>query len=78
MQYFSSDSRSGRVRYGAIHWRIGVDASPVDHRRIGDATEVGQTPAGLALWRLRIGRSEVPGLWILIEGEFVPAEQVKG
>ena len=77
MQYFSSDSRSGRVRYGAIHWRLGVDSSPVNRRRIGDATEVGLTPTGLALWRLRVAGSEVPGLWILIDGEFVPAEEVK-
>ena len=77
MQYFSGDRRPGCVRYGAIHWRIGVNASPGDHRRIGDATEVGLTPDGVALWRLRIGRSEVPDLWILIDGQFVPAEEVK-
>jgi hypothetical protein len=75
MQYFSSDSRSGRVRYGAIHWRVGVDASPVDHQRIGDATEVGLTPTGLALWRLRVHGAQVPGLWVLIDGEFVSVEK---
>jgi hypothetical protein len=77
IQYFSSDRRTGRVHYGSIHWRISVNPSPGDHRRIGDATEVGQTPSGLALWRLRVGRSAVPGLWVLIDGEFMRAEEVK-
>jgi hypothetical protein len=76
-QYFTSDSRAGRVRYGSIHWRIAVDSSPNNHQRIGDAMEVGMTTTGLAMWRLRVGRSEVPGLWILINGQFVPLEEVK-
>ena len=77
MQYFTSDSGLGRVRYGAIHWRIGVDASPGNPQRIGDASEVGLTTTGLALWRLHVQGAEVPGRWILIDGRFVPAEEVK-
>ena len=77
MQYFTNDSRAGRVRYGAIHWRIGVDASPFKPLRIGDASEVGRTPTGLALWQLRVQGEEVPGLWVLIDGEFVPVDEVK-
>jgi hypothetical protein len=77
MQYFTSDSRVGRVRYGSIHWRIAVDASPTNHQRIGDASEVGITTTGLALWQLRVHGDEVPGRWILIDGQFVPAEAVK-
>ena len=77
MMYFSGARRPGCARYGAIHWRIGVNALPGDHHRIGDATEVGLTPSGLALWRLRVDRSEVPGLWLLIDGQFVPVEEVK-
>ena len=77
MQYFSGDSRPGRVRYGALHWRVGVDASPINRERIGSASEVGMTTTGLALWRLRVHGAEVPGLWVLIDGQFVPAEEVQ-
>jgi hypothetical protein len=77
MEYFTFDSRSGPVRYGAIHWRIGVDASPAYPDRIGDASEVGITPTGLALWRLRIQGDDVPGLWVVIDGRFVPVEEAK-
>jgi hypothetical protein len=77
MQYFSNDSRAGGVRYGAIHWRIGVDSTPFGPLRIGDASEVGKTPSGLALWKLRVQGDEVPGLWVVIDGEFVPVDEVK-
>ena len=77
MQYFSNDSRSGRVHYGAIHWRIGVDSTPFEPHRIGDASEVGMTQSGLALWQLRVQGDEVPGLWVVIDGEFVPVDEVK-
>ena len=77
MQYFTSDSRAGCVRYGAIHSRIGVDASRSNPQRIGDATELGITTTGLALWRLRVHGAEVPGLWVLINGHFMPADEVK-
>ena len=77
IQYFTSDSRSGRVRYGVIHWRITVvDATSVA-QRIGDASEVGTTASGLALWQLRVRGDEVAGLRVLIDGQFVPVEEVK-
>jgi hypothetical protein len=78
MQCFANDKRFGSVRYGAIHWRIGVNASRTNDKRIGDATEVGMTLTGLALWRLRVHGDEVPGLWVLIDGQFVLADKVPG
>jgi hypothetical protein len=77
MQYFTSDKRVGRVRYGALHWRIGVDAAPDSPQRIGDASEVGVTPTGLALWQLRVQGDEVPGLWVIVDGQFVAVEDVR-
>ena len=76
MQYFTSDSRAGRVRYGVIHWRVCVDDSISNPHRIGDASEVGMTPTGLARWQLRVQGKEVPGRWILVDGQFVPVEEV--
>jgi hypothetical protein len=70
-------SRCGAVRYGAIHWRIGVDAIPGKPQWIGDASEVGITPTGLDLWRLRVHGDEVPVRWVLIDGQSVPAEEEK-
>jgi hypothetical protein len=45
--------------------------------------EIGRTEDGLAVWRLRIGKvevpgrwviTEVPGRWVIIDGWFVPVE----
>jgi hypothetical protein len=80
MTYFTSSSRWGRVRYGAIHWRISVDDSLINPQRIGDASEVGIPPDGLAIWQLRVHGVDVPGLWIAIDGcfvPFVPIEEVR-
>ena len=77
MQYFTSDKRVGRVRYSAIHWRIGVNAAPGNTEPIGDASEVGMTPTGLALWQLRVHGDKVPGLWVLIDGRFLPVDKAK-
>ena len=76
MQYFTNDRSVGRVRYGAIHWRIGVHVGPGNPQRIGDASEVGITPTGLALWQLRVQGHEVLGRWILIDGQFVPFDEL--
>ena len=78
MPFFAIDSRSGHVRYGAIHWRIGVRESAGDPQRIGAASEVGKTPTGLAISQLRIQGCEVPGRWIIVDGQFMPVEDVDG
>jgi hypothetical protein len=78
MQYFTSASRSGNVRYGAVHWRVGVNDSPASPQQIGEASEVGITPDGQAKWRVRVHGAELPGLWLIIDGQFVPVEEALG
>ena len=41
---------------------------------IGMATCVGWIPGGVALWRLKIDGDDLPGLWVVVDREFRPAE----
>ena len=78
MQYFTSASRSGRVRYGALACQIDVIKSRTVSQKVGEATEIGITMHGLAIWRLHIHGAYVPGLWLIIDGQFVLFEEVLG
>lgn len=41
---------------------------------VGRDNCAGWDPAGLAVWRLTIDGSDVPGRWVIIDRRFVPAE----
>jgi hypothetical protein len=41
---------------------------------IGTALPVGSDDAGVARWRLTVNGAEVPGLWVVVDREFRPAE----
>ncbi len=73
-QYFTNASRSGRVRFGEFHLPIAVLSSSTSHLPIGVATPAGQTARGIAKWLLRVHGAIVPGLFVVIDGEFVPVE----
>jgi hypothetical protein len=75
MIYFTTASQSSRVRYGALAWQIGVNESPNAPQRIGEATEVGMTVHGLAIWQLHVRGTDVPGLWVVVDGRFVGVEE---
>jgi hypothetical protein len=77
MPYFTTASQRGRVHYGMLPWINGVTDSPAFPERIGEASDVGMTAIGLALWRLRIKDVDVPGRWTVIDGCFVPVEDLK-
>lgn len=41
---------------------------------IGTALHVGSDDTDVARWRLTVNGAEVPGLWLVIDREFRPAE----
>ena len=43
-----------------------------DTKPIGQAVEAGWTENGVALWRLMIRGVVVPGLWSIIDRQFIP------
>jgi hypothetical protein len=66
---------SGRepMKYGDVTSAIGVLESPVNPMPIGEATCRDRTDDGLGIWTLRIGETEIPGRWVIVDREFRPA-----
>jgi hypothetical protein len=75
INYFTTASKKGRVRFNQIPFTIGVNGSPdISATPIGEANQVGRTDDGLALWRLWVRKAEVPGVFIIVDGAFVEVE----
>jgi hypothetical protein len=70
-RYFTNISTKGKVRYGKFPFTISVLESPDDYVPIGMADSFTSTDAGLAVWRLSIRETEVPGQFVVVDGEFV-------
>jgi hypothetical protein len=77
LRYFANIRDKGAVCYGGYPSGIGVHAEPPDspslNPPIGMAHEVGWVVGRVALWRVTIGKADVPGLWTLVDSEFRPA-----
>jgi hypothetical protein len=71
MEYFTDASTKGKVRYNQFPSAIGVRKSPESNEPIGSAFQFGRTEKGLALWKLTVGKTDVPGGFIIVEGRFV-------
>jgi hypothetical protein len=65
---------SGPLLAGAGYFAIGVLSDPQTRTPIGTALVTGQDRHGRALWRLAIDQVELPGLWIVVDREFRPAD----
>jgi hypothetical protein len=63
----------GPIRYGRIPFAIGVLEAPGQYPTIGTAFPRGWNEAGLQLWRLTVHDQELPGRFVIIDGEFRPA-----
>jgi hypothetical protein len=74
MEYYTTASKKGRVRYNQISWTIGVGDSGGYPVPIGQANQVGKSDDGLALWTLRVSGADVPGRFIIVDGRFVEFE----
>jgi hypothetical protein len=60
------------VKYGDVSSAIGVLESPDKCIPIGEATCRTWNENGLAVWRLRIGKQEIAGRWVIVDREFRP------
>jgi hypothetical protein len=69
--YFTGIVVSGLVAPGQIPDSIRVLGSAGRLIPIGEATRVGQTEHGAALWKLVVHGREVEGRWVLLNRQFI-------
>jgi hypothetical protein len=74
VRYFAAVGIRGPVRTGATPWALDVLAAPGSPTPIGVASCCGCGENDLARWAIRVAKRPVPGLWHLIDGEFIPAK----
>ena len=74
-RYFASITAAGPVKYGQLPGLIGVLESPDRFTPVGEASCVAWDEDGIAIWLLRIGGQPIPGRWIIVNREFLPAAQ---
>jgi hypothetical protein len=74
MTYFTDASRKGRVFFTQLPWVIGIIEAPDNRMAIGTAMRRGWTDDGLASWSLKVRGADVPGRFIIIDGQFVEVE----
>jgi len=73
MQYYGNVKRTGAETHGKLPSTIGVSLEP-DGQIVGVALAAGEDKAGIHLWRLAIGKDQLPGRFVLADEKFVPAE----
>jgi hypothetical protein len=71
MPYLAKLPAKGRVLLGQLPRVISVLDSSDRHCVVGVATEVDRTHDGLAVWRLTVRGADVPGRFVIIDGEFI-------
>jgi hypothetical protein len=71
---FAHISERGAIRWGQLPDAIGVLEAPDKPMSIGIAFGIGWTEGGIALWRLRVRGQDRPGRFVIIDGEFRPAQ----
>jgi hypothetical protein len=74
-KYYTNASRSGSVMDGQLASPIAVIGSPTGGLPIGTALAVGHTWEHLAVWRLHVGTDDLPGKFVIQDGEFVEVAQ---
>jgi hypothetical protein len=73
-RYYTNISTKGKVRHGKFPFAISVIESPDSHVPVGMAYAYGRTDAGLAIWWLTVCDAQIPGCFVVIDGEFVQLE----
>jgi hypothetical protein len=69
----SAGPARGPLKYGEVPGAIGVLEALDGPMPVGMALCVGWDPAGLAVGTLTVHGDELPGRWLVIDGEFRPA-----
>lgn len=75
MGYFAHIAERGPIRWGTLPGSIGVIEAPDRFMPIGIAQTFRWNEARLAVWRLNVHGRDVPGEWVIIDGEFRPLIQ---
>ena len=73
-KFFAHISQTGPIRYVQVPCSIGVLEALDTFMPIGEASCRNYDANELAVWTLRIGKQEIPGLWIIVDREFTPAQ----
>src|SRR5262249_62403075 len=63
----------GPLKYGEVPGAVGLLEALDKPMPVGMALCVGWDPAGLAVWTLTVHGDELPGRWLVVDGEFRPA-----
>jgi hypothetical protein len=71
-RYFAHISQCGLVKYGQVPGSIGVLESLDRPMPIGEASCLTWDERGWAVWKLRIGKEELAGRWVIMDREFRP------
>jgi hypothetical protein len=76
MTYFTDvGPRSGPILWRDSFGPIEVFRAPHDRPAIGQATPVGRTEGGIALWELTVGGARVLGRWLVLGRQFLAARE---
>jgi hypothetical protein len=76
--FYANESTVGRVRSGDVPFAIGILRPSDNSRPSGVAFEIGSTVDDLAVWRLKVAGERVPGRFIIVDGRFLPVDDVSG
>jgi hypothetical protein len=71
--YTDAGPRAGPIRWEHRIDALGVLASRTDHTPIGRALAYGIDRERRSLWRLTVHGAAVPGAYLVVDREFVPA-----
>ena len=73
-RYFAHISQRGAVKCDQVPGSIGVLEALDRPMPIGEAHFVTWDQQVLAVWKLRIGKEELAGRWVIVDREFRPAQ----
>ena len=75
MPYYAHVSMRGPIKRGMVPGSIGVLEAPDKFMPIGQASSFRWTDDGLAVWKLTIGGTGLPGEFVIVDREFRPVAQ---
>src|SRR4051812_11128646 len=73
--YYAHISIRGPIRRGILPGSVGVLEAPDRFMPIGQASCSRWSDDGLAVWRLNIGGTDLAGEWIIVDRQFIPAQE---
>jgi hypothetical protein len=76
MPYYAHISQRGPIRDRDLPGSIGVHEKPeADDLPVGIAHSFTSDDAGLAVWRLVVRGEDVPGSFVIMDRQFIPAHE---